>query len=85
MIADEVSAQNPFLSRLDRSATFLYTRRDEFNKRFRGNFGFSPDADAVSILRTTAELDLRVLQPVIDKYVRNIKRCDSEERRAPVR
>lgn len=34
MIVDEVSAQNPFLSRFDRLATFLYTRRDELNKRF---------------------------------------------------
>jgi len=39
-----------------------------YNKRFRDNYGFSPDTDTVSILRTTAGFDLqRTLQSVIDK------------------
>jgi len=40
MIVDKVSAQNTFLSRFDRPATFLYTRWDEFNKRLGGQSWF---------------------------------------------
>jgi hypothetical protein len=59
---DKFPAQNPRFYRGSIVQRRFYTHDETSLINVSGdNLGFSPDPDAVSILRTTAELDLRCL------------------------